>query len=70
MFRGSWNPVNRLGGDLFVIYGEKKTGRLYGLNSSDAAPKELTPQFISKQRMPMAGILSVTVPGAYLNGDR
>ena len=55
-----------LGGDLFVIYREKKTGKLYGLNSSGAAPKELTPEFLAKQgikRMPTDGIQSVTVPG-------
>jgi gamma-glutamyltranspeptidase/glutathione hydrolase len=56
-----------LGGDLFVIYWDKKTGRLTGLNSSGAAPKDLTPEFLAKQgvkRMPQDGIHSVTVPGA------
>src|SRR5262249_5265795 len=45
----------------------KKTGKLTGLNSSGAAPKELTPEFLAKQgikRMPGDGIHSVTVPGA------
>ena len=56
-----------LGGDLFVIYWDKKTGKLTGLNSSGAAPKELTPEFLAKQnikRMPQDGVHSVTVPGA------
>jgi len=56
-----------LGGDLFVIYWDKKTGKLTGLNSSGAAPKDLTPEFLAKQgvkRMPQDGIHSVTVPGA------
>src|SRR5215472_16441852 len=35
-----------LGGDLFVIYWDKKTGKLTGLNSSGAAPKDLTPEFL------------------------
>ena len=33
---------NGLGGDLFVIYWEAKTGKLYGLNASGWAPKALT----------------------------
>src|SRR5258708_34526498 len=56
-----------MGGDLFVIYWEKKTGKLTGLNSSGAAPKGLTPEFLAQKgikRMPTDGIQSVTVPGA------
>src|SRR6266705_3262668 len=56
-----------MGGDLFVIYWEKKTGKLTGLNSSGAAPKGLTPEFLAQKgikRMPSDGIQSVTVPGA------
>src|SRR5450432_2735147 len=56
-----------LGGDLFVIYWDAKTGKLTGLNSSGAAPEALTPAFLAKQgidRMPANGIHSVTVPGA------
>ena len=56
-----------LGGDLFVIYWDAKTGKLTGLNASGPAPKALTPEFLAKQdikRMPMNGIHSVTVPGA------
>ena len=56
-----------LGGDLFVIYWDKKTGKLTGLNSSGAAPRDLTPEFLGKQnikRMPQDGVHSVTVPGA------
>src|SRR5215831_17482557 len=56
-----------LGGDLFVIYWDAKTGQLTGLNSSGPAPKDLTPEFLAKQgvkRMPADGIHSVTVPGA------
>ena len=56
-----------LGGDLFVIYWDKKTGKLTGLNSSGSAPQGLTPEFLAKQniqRMPQDGVHSVTVPGA------
>jgi len=56
-----------LGGDLFVIYQDAKTGQLLGLNSSGAAPKALSPEFLAGkgiQRMPGDGIHSVTVPGA------
>ncbi len=56
-----------IGGDLFVLYWEASTGKLYGLNSSGWAPKGLTPQFLAAQNiktMPVAGIHAVTVPGA------
>ncbi len=56
-----------LGGDLFVIYWDAKSGKLTGLNSSGPAPKALSPEFLAKQgidRMPMNGIQAVTVPGA------
>lgn len=56
-----------IGGDLFVIYWDAKTGRLTGLNASGPAPKALTPGFLAKQgakKMPSDGIHSVTVPGA------
>jgi gamma-glutamyltranspeptidase / glutathione hydrolase len=56
-----------LGGDLFVIYWEAKTGKLVGLNSSGGAPKALSPAFLAEKgikRMPGDGIHSVTVPGA------
>jgi gamma-glutamyltranspeptidase/glutathione hydrolase len=56
-----------LGGDLFVIYYDAKTGKLTGLNSSGPAPKALSPEFLIKQgnqRMPGTGIHSVTIPGA------
>jgi len=56
-----------LGGDLFVMYWDAKTGKLTGLNSSGPAPKGLSPEFLAKQgitRMPNDGIHSITVPGA------
>jgi gamma-glutamyltranspeptidase/glutathione hydrolase len=56
-----------MGGDLFVIYWDAKTGKLTGLNASGPAPAGLSPQFLASkgiQRMPADGIHSVTVPGA------
>src|SRR5215475_9902114 len=44
-----------LGGDLFVIYQDAKTGQLTGLNGSGAAPKALSPEFLAGKgikRMP------------------
>jgi gamma-glutamyltranspeptidase/glutathione hydrolase len=59
--------MNGIGGDLFAIYWNAKTGKLYGLNSSGWAPKALTIEHLKSKgetRMPGAGINSVTVPGA------
>jgi len=56
-----------IGGDLFAIVYEAKTGKLYGLNASGWAPAGLTIEFLKKQGfqdMPSHGIQSVTVPGA------
>lgn len=59
--------MTSIGGDLFLMYWDAKTGKLTGLNSSGPAPKGLSPEFLAKQgitRMPQEGIHSVTVPGA------
>jgi gamma-glutamyltranspeptidase/glutathione hydrolase len=58
--------ANGLGGDLFAIYWEAKTGKLYGLNASGWAPKSLTIDHLSskgEKEMPQFGIDSITVPG-------
>ncbi len=58
---------NGIGGDLFAIVYEAKTGKLYGLNASGWAPRGLTIEFLKSQGhqdMPQRGIHSVTVPGA------
>src|SRR5262249_44614893 len=55
-----------LGGDLFVILSRSQYRKLIGLNSSSAAPKALSPEFLAKsgvKGMPGDGIQSVTVPG-------
>jgi gamma-glutamyltranspeptidase / glutathione hydrolase len=58
--------MNGVGGDLFAIYWEAKTGKLYGLNASGWAPKSLTLEHLAAKgvsAMPQSGIDSVTVPG-------
>jgi gamma-glutamyltranspeptidase / glutathione hydrolase len=61
-------PMNDgVGGDLFAIVYEAKTGKLYGLNASGWAPAGLTVDYLlgqGIQQMPQQGIHSVTVPGA------
>ncbi len=59
--------MNGMGGDLFAIYWDAKSGKLYGLNSSGWAPKGLTIEHLKAKalsKMPEDGIDSVTVPGA------
>jgi gamma-glutamyltranspeptidase/glutathione hydrolase len=58
---------NGVGGDLFIIYYEARTGTVHGLNSSGWAPTGLTVDFLASKgikEMPQRGIYSVTVPGA------
>jgi gamma-glutamyltranspeptidase/glutathione hydrolase len=59
--------MNGIGGDLFAICWEAKTGKLYGLNASGWAPKALTIDYLKSKsvtQMPGNGIDTVTVPGA------
>ncbi len=59
--------MNGIGGDLFAIYWDAKTEKLYGLNSSGWAPQGLTIDHLKAkgaEHMPVATIDSVTVPGA------
>jgi gamma-glutamyltranspeptidase/glutathione hydrolase len=57
-----------IGGDLFAIVYEAKTGKLYGLNASGWAPAKLSIAFLKGKgisgKMPDHGVQSVTVPGA------
>ena len=58
--------ANGIGGDLFAIVYEAKTGRLHGLNASGWAPAGMSIEFLKGKgitEMPSNGILSVTVPG-------
>src|SRR3954462_11913186 len=55
-----------IGGDLFVLYYEARTGNLTGINASGYAPKGLTIDVLKAKgmtAMPDLGIDSVTVPG-------
>src|ERR1700675_2264216 len=59
--------MNGVGGDVFVIVYAVKANKLYGLNASGWAPKDLTIEFLHKhglRDMPQYVIYSVTVPGA------
>jgi gamma-glutamyltranspeptidase/glutathione hydrolase len=59
--------MNGIGGDLFLLYWDAKTGKLYGLNASGWAPRGLSIAYLKQKgtlQMPQAGIDSVTVPGA------
>ena len=59
--------MNGMGGDLFAIYWEAKSGKVYGLNASGWAPKAMTIDYLKSKgntQMPAEGIDTVTVPGA------
>src|SRR5580698_9732306 len=59
--------MNGIGGDLFAIVYQAKSGKLYGLNASGWAPAGLSIEFLKSKgitEMPQSGILAVTVPGA------
>src|SRR4029077_12528028 len=57
---------NGIGGDLFVMYYEAKTGKLYGLNAGGWAPTGFTPEYLRSKGVTrnISGVWSVTVPGA------
>jgi gamma-glutamyltranspeptidase/glutathione hydrolase len=58
---------NGIGGDLFVLYNESKTGKSFGLNASGWSPAGLSAEVLRAKgtlEMPSTGIHTVTVPGA------
>jgi gamma-glutamyltranspeptidase/glutathione hydrolase len=61
---------NGIGGDLFAIVYEARTGKLHGLNASGPAPAALTIEFLKSKGlgaegiMPLRGIHTISVPGA------
>ena len=61
--------MNGMGGDLFAIEYDSKSGKVSGLNSSGWAPEGLTLSYLQSKglkRIPGTGILSVTVPGCVM----
>lgn len=58
--------VNGIGGDIFAIIYEAKTGRLHGLNGSGRSPYSLTLEEFKKRNLkfiPPRGPLPISVPG-------
>jgi gamma-glutamyltranspeptidase / glutathione hydrolase len=65
---GVVEPMNDgIGGDMFSIIYDAKTGKLAGMNASGWAPEKLTVDFLKKKgytSMPQEGVYSITIPGA------
>jgi len=64
--------VNGMGGDLFAIYYDAKTGKLSGLNSSGWTPKELTIEYLKSQSVDhinSIGVETIDIPGAVAGWD-
>jgi len=64
--------VNGMGGDLFVLYYEAKTGKLYGLNSSGWTPKALTIDYMKAHQIDKIdpiGVHTIDIPGAVAGWD-
>ena len=64
--------VNGIGGDLFAIVYEAKTGKVYGLNSSGWTPKALSIEYLKSKGITKLDSLSVhtiTVPGCVAGWD-
>ena len=64
--------VNGIGGDLFMVYYEAKTGKVYGLNSSGWTPKALTIDYLKAKgvtEINPIGVETIDVPGAVAGWD-
>ena len=64
--------VNGMGGDLFAIYYDAKTKKLYGLNSSGWTPKALTIEALKAKgetAINPIGVETIDVPGAVAGWD-
>jgi gamma-glutamyltranspeptidase/glutathione hydrolase len=64
--------VNGIGGDLFTIYYEAKTGKVYGLNSSGWTPKALTIEHLKNKgvtKIEPRSVHTITVPGCVAGWD-
>ncbi len=61
--------MNGMGGDLFAIEWNAKTGKVSGLNASGWAPERLTLSYLHSKglrHIPETGILSVSIPGCVM----
>jgi gamma-glutamyltranspeptidase / glutathione hydrolase len=59
--------MNGMGGDLFAIVFDAKTGKLYGLNASGWSSAGTSLEYLKSKgmtEMPVEGIQTVTIPGA------
>src|ERR1700744_2533633 len=64
--------VNGIGGDLFMIFYEAKTGKVYGLNSSGWTPKALTIEALKAKgvtEINPIGVETIDIPGAVAGWD-
>jgi len=64
--------VNGMGGDLFALVYEAKTGKLYGLNSSGWTPKALTIDYLREHHIDKIddrGVHTIDVPGCVAGWD-
>jgi len=64
--------VNGMGGDLFAIVYEAKTGKVYGLNSSGWTPKALTIDYLKAKnidKIDSRSVHTITVPGCVAGWD-
>jgi gamma-glutamyltranspeptidase / glutathione hydrolase len=64
--------VNGMGGDLFALYYEAKTGKLYGLNSSGWTPQALTIEYLKTRhvdRLDPIGVHTIDIPGCGAGWD-
>jgi gamma-glutamyltranspeptidase/glutathione hydrolase len=64
--------VNGIGGDLFVLYYEAKTGKLYALNASGWSPKALTIDYLKAHNVDQInpiGVETIDIPGAVAGWD-
>jgi gamma-glutamyltranspeptidase/glutathione hydrolase len=65
--------MNGIGGDMFCLVYDAKSGKTYGLNASGWSPEKLTADFLrtkSFAKMPTNGIHTVTVPGTVEGWDK
>jgi len=64
--------VNGMGGDLFAIVYEARTGKIYGLNSSGWTPKALTIDYLKAKgitKLDPRSVNTITVPGCVAGWD-